>query len=355
MKNQKTKNQTIDTDKSSRPRSDKIFSLIAIFGGVLLSLAAIEFASRTMLDDGMNFDLEMWKYAREIKRVSPIEGLGHDHTPNTRGTYMGASVAINSLGYRDREYALEKPKGAVRILMIGDSVTFGWGVELEDTVAKKLEVRLNRPESPYPVEVINTGVGNYNTVMEVKEFIERGSKLKPDIVVLNYFINDAEPTPRRRDLSLLEYFHSATFVMGRVDRLQRLYFGKGDWRNYYSGLYDEDSVNWLETKSAIKRLVQYCLENDIKIIIANYPELHEFTPYPFQHVTDKLKLLTQSLGVPFVDLLPAVATLEPSNLWVSPTDAHPNRRATEVFAAVLEKVLRTSPVALLPRQPELAQ
>jgi hypothetical protein len=156
-----------------------------------------ELASRWVLDSGMNFDLEMWKYAKDIKRVSANPEIAHEHTPGTSGFFMGVPVAINSLGLRDREYSLKKPPGSVRVLMLGDSLTFGWGVKVENTPTKILEEMLNRDGSGRTYEIINSGVGNYNTRMEVAYFLDRGHLLKPDVVVLNYFINDAEPTPRR--------------------------------------------------------------------------------------------------------------------------------------------------------------
>src|SRR2546430_1564409 len=48
-------------------------------------------------------------------------------------------VKINSLGMRDREYSVEKPKGTYRILVLGDSYTFGSGVQADETYAKLLE------------------------------------------------------------------------------------------------------------------------------------------------------------------------------------------------------------------------
>src|SRR5690606_33430903 len=198
--------------RSSQRLYDLFLSGVALAIGVVVSLAAIEVASRTVLDDGMNFDLEMWKYAKDIKRVSPIEGLGHDHIPGSSGLYMGVPVDINSAGYRDREHPIDKQPGSVRIMMIGDSLTFGWGVKVEDTVAKKLETRLGGRSDTPAIEVINAGVGNYNSAMEVLEFVRRGSGFNPDIVVLNYFINDAEPTPKRKETGLLEHSYGAVFA-----------------------------------------------------------------------------------------------------------------------------------------------
>ena len=51
-----------------------------------MALLLLELATRYLLDDGMNFDIEMWKYASDIKRVSDIPELGHEHTPTPRAS-----------------------------------------------------------------------------------------------------------------------------------------------------------------------------------------------------------------------------------------------------------------------------
>lgn len=331
-----------ETSKKKKGWAERLFSVAAILVSLLVSLAAMEIVTRTVIDDGMNFDLEMWKYAREIKRVSPIEGVGHDHTPDTESFLMGADVEINSMGLRDREYPLAKPEGMTRIVMLGDSVTFGWGVEEEDTVSTLLENRLNDGLAAPVYEVINAGVGNYNSSMEITSFLEREAKLNPDIVVLNYFINDAEPTPQRKNSTVLENSYAAVYIMSRIDILERTYFGGADWRDYYSALYDEDAAGWQQNREAIRRLAEYCERNGIALMIVNYPELHQLADYPFPHVTDKVRALAAELDAPFHDLLPSVREFEPESLWVSPTDAHPNAKATRAFAASIEAALEAA-------------
>ena len=68
----------------------------------------------------------------------------------------------NSLGFRDVEHAAEKPEGVFRILVLGDSFTYGAGVAFEETYPRRLEAMLNGRRGPHPkVEVINAGVYRY--------------------------------------------------------------------------------------------------------------------------------------------------------------------------------------------------
>jgi hypothetical protein len=167
-------------------------SFFAGLSVLLISFAvgavALELVVRLAYSDGSNFDIEMWRYANDLKQVSPIRGVGHEHRPGTSGVYTGVPVAINSAGLRDREYPVAKPAGAVRILMLGDSVTFGWGAPEDGTTSTALERRLNAGDGPARFEVINTGVGNTNTAMQVAYFLNKGARFQPDVVVLNYFI-----------------------------------------------------------------------------------------------------------------------------------------------------------------------
>jgi lysophospholipase L1-like esterase len=317
-------------------------TFVALFVGVIMGAILLELSTRLVLDDGMNFDLEMWKYARDIKQKSEYVEIGHEHAPNRSGIYMGVPVVTNSMGLRDNDYPLVKSANALRIVMLGDSLTFGWGVRAEDTPSKLVEAILNSRGGSQNFEVINTGVGNYNSSMEVNAFLKKWHSLKPDLVILNYFINDAEPTPTRRENNLLEYSAAAVYIAAGIDKLKRQYFGMSDWRDYYTGLYDAKSAAWNQNKEAINKLISYCKSNNIKIILVNYPELHELNPYPFQQVTDAVKSIADNANVPFVDLLPSVKDLAPNTLWVSPTDAHPNKTANSAFAILIERAIESA-------------
>jgi lysophospholipase L1-like esterase len=83
-------------------------------------------------------------------------------------------------------------RGLKKILILGDSVTFGFGVACEETFPWLLEAILNHSGLPEnePVEVINSGVSGYSTYNELQLYRGRGRQSDPDLVVLALVLND---------------------------------------------------------------------------------------------------------------------------------------------------------------------
>jgi lysophospholipase L1-like esterase len=309
---------------------------------LLLSLAviaaALEIYVRAAEDDGMQFDLEMWKYAKYVKIVSDDPLIGHEHRPNADVVLMGVRVTTNNAGFRNEKVEIEKRPGSVRVMMLGDSVLFGWGAKQDETVSARLQQTWR--SAGRDIEVINTGVGNYNTVMEVEFFLKRAARFKPDVVVLNYFINDAEPVPPHAT-SWIERNSAAWVYYGsRLDIVQReLRVGnQSDWSEYYKGLYDDrrNPGGWRAAADSIRKLAAYCKANNIRLLLVNYPELHVLKPYPFTEVNRLVAGLAKELDLPFLDLVASVQE-NPADLWVTPPDPHPNGRAHSLFAAALRQ------------------
>lgn len=308
---------------------------------LIATLAGIEVAVRAIADDGMQFDLEMWKYARDVKIASSDPELGHIHRPNRQARLMGVDVRTNSRGLRDRDFPFERDPSKLRVLMLGDSLTFGWGVPQDKTFSKRIE-SFYRSEK-ISAEIINTGVGNWNTAQEVRFFITEGYKYKPNIVVLNFFVNDAEPVPMSRNPNwIMRHCYSCVFFLGRLDAVRRLLFGGRSWDEYYLALYDGGSAEgWQNAKRAIDQLSAFCKERNIVLIIASLPELHDVQNYRFGGVTELVRQTAEENDVRFVDLLPQMRNDASSSLWVTPPDPHPNSLAHERIANGLYRVLRS--------------
>ena len=111
--------------------------------------------------------------------------------PNYRGWFAGVRVEINSLGLRDRrEYRLEKPTGTFRILVLGDSVTFGHGSVYEHTYPYLAEQLLKQWRPDVRWEVWNAAEPGYNTSQELAQLYEVGPQFTPDLVIVGFYGND---------------------------------------------------------------------------------------------------------------------------------------------------------------------
>lgn len=98
-------------------------------------------------------------------------------------------VEINDQGLRDYDYPYARPAGVTRVLFLGDSMTAGMQVPLEDTFVKRLEQGLTAGGGSW--EVINAAVNAFGTDNELIFFREEASKYEPDVVVLSmYLAND---------------------------------------------------------------------------------------------------------------------------------------------------------------------
>ena len=80
---------------------------------------------------------------------------------------------INADSLRDYDYPINKGKDTFRIAVIGDSLAFGYGVNLQDAYAKQLELKLNAMNTGKRYEVLNFGVGGYDIQQSVERLKEK--------------------------------------------------------------------------------------------------------------------------------------------------------------------------------------
>lgn len=123
---------------------------------------------------GVHGDLE--PHMRLVDRMNPE--LPYRVTADNQG----------SRGLRD--YASAKPEGVLRVLCLGDSFTFGFGVDDELTYPELLRRELSRRYPGQRFEVINAGIPLFGILDAMDYFLTKGAALKPDVVVLQFFPND---------------------------------------------------------------------------------------------------------------------------------------------------------------------
>jgi lysophospholipase L1-like esterase len=303
--------------------------IAAAFVSLIIFLVMLEVSLQIYTRLFIYYDVEMSRYAVDIKQKSDNPNIGHMHTPNAQAYLMGVDVVINSDGFRDEEYATQRNE-KYRIAVLGDSLTFGWGVEKDDTFEVQLEGMLSETR---PTEMINFGHGNYNTVQQVNLFKEKGLKYNPDKVVVFYFINDAEVTPVRSNWLWVAKLRSVTFLWSRVRGLLTRSKSGQTFETFYSALYEDDQPGFIAVKDAFLELQGITEERGIELQVILLPELHNLVDYPFSAEYAKVGSFLGENSIRYIDLTDSFAGYEDAvGLWVALDDAHPNALAHRMIA-----------------------
>jgi lysophospholipase L1-like esterase len=149
----------------------------------LITLIALEIALRLC---GYN-PLGDWREGRNLAmRPSIYPDLKYELTPGGSDRGWGTDIKINSQGFRGLEPSSNP--STHRVIVLGDSIAFGNNLPLEDTFSFQLQQRLF--SQGRDVEILNFGVGGYDTLQEVSLLEIRGLKYHPDLVVVAYCLND---------------------------------------------------------------------------------------------------------------------------------------------------------------------
>ena len=329
-----------ETPNSPRARNPKtVARQIGIVAGQFFLIAVLgEVVMRTLTLFVDIYDIEMVRYARELKMPSPIPGLSHQHRGDAAAHLMGVDVTLNGLGHRNPELASPKPANEFRIHVIGGSIAMGWGVREEKTFTALLERRLNDGGSgERRFWVINAGVGNYNLRYAVELLKRQIDVTRPDLVVIQYYINDAEENPARRDNVLVKY--SYFFAMLYVRLKSTLQLMADDLTEYYGELYRDGNPAWDDAVSALGELRELTRRRDIGLVALLVPEVHDLSadgPYPPIYL--EIGETFNAMDIPLVSAYEPFRQRfgnDPSGAWIAWDDPHPSAKGHEVMAEVL--------------------
>lgn len=127
----------------------------------------------------------------QIIRLSANPRLIYEFIPDISVQFIGQPVVINKAGFRGDFIAEDKHPGVRRVVGIGDSVMFGWGVASNESYLSVLEHELASIPEAGRWEIVNTAVPGYNTAMEIEALKDKGLRYHPDVVIVGYtMMND---------------------------------------------------------------------------------------------------------------------------------------------------------------------
>jgi lysophospholipase L1-like esterase len=315
----------------SRPKLLKILvATIAVCAGLIAAEIALRFiVPFNYLKPPEPVSDDVWREL--VNQRSKIPGLDYELRPNIEKFAQNAMVRTNSYGMRDRERGMKKADGVFRIAVLGDSVTFGFGVENEETYPSVLDRMLNETDSRHKYEVLNFGVGGYSSQDEALVLRYKAIRWNPDLVVIGYVGNDPETEPIQ---PLHAYFHKPEWwrhsavlrLMAKTkNTLDILYYGGGNYVRYLHNY----PPKWQTVLDAFKDIREVTSKENVKVVVAIFPRGNE--------VYDKVRAAATEFGFIPVAIREGFSGVSRNETRLP--DGHPNKLGHRIIAEVLKNVL----------------
>ncbi len=332
---------------------------LAVVVGTLVALLLAEQAARAVDSNGISYYRDLGRYWSEAIALPPDAahpaGRLFEHQRRMDLPLINFDLVTNELGLRtesaDDAFEVDRSAddGHLRILFLGDSVTFAWGVDDAESWPRRIEREARAPDGR-PLECINAGHPHYDTVQELDWLRTYGDRLKPDLVVLTYVVNDVDSS-----WALFQEImnglaertaEQATFGGGLKAKLQERFWAlrglfqfkelqaeaidvaasAGDTRE--SATYAE---GWKTSAGALAGIQAFCAERGIPWIVLDHslPELPEVAAWCAQ------------AKVPFGDLRFYPADFE-RGVTNSKADSHANALGNALLAERARGYLRSA-------------
>lgn len=321
--------------------------LLGVVIGVVASLILCELVVRGYLTLRTSPTEASSKVDGPFMQYDPIRGFALFPNANTHmaGKEYDVQVHINSAGLRmDREIPVAHRRGVPRVLFLGDSFTFGHGVDASHRFTDLIQ------ESWPQAEILNFGVSGTGTDQQLLHYREQGIHYSADLVVLGFYVKCAKrngelairtprgwrPKPRFElrhgelvlthvpvpdslviDPSKLESLarrqgaiasakrslrsHSQLYVFVR-DGIHGGFQEGGSSANYPE--FDSARPEWQVTAAIVTEMASEVRGNGSRFAVAFFPSMEEMHRGASRRPRDQLRDLCAKLDVPFLDLLP---------------------------------------------------
>jgi len=261
---------------------------------------------------------------------------------NHRLSHQKVLIETNSLGYRNPEISKKEmgEKTGTRILFLGDSVTFQDFLNEEQTFVRQVETRAREAGNNW--ETINAGVGAISLKTELAILQETGISLKPDIVVLDFYLNDFQESkgvaiiqlPWLLQNSWFAYHLTEWINQQRGTHLVTNELNLDDWKtefiqqqSFSSGYFNESQqafnqmlldnfhdygavwsdAAWQHMRPLLVEFKRLSDQHQFKLVIVGFPVYQQvYTEFMDDRPQQQLIKLGKELDIPVLDLLPVL-------------------------------------------------
>ena len=258
---------------------------------------------------------------------------------------------------RGEKIVVTPKQQARRIVVVGDSFTWGDGVEPQEAYPSVMESLLRKRWPDQTIEVINWSRPGWNTWREFKSIAPQLPMLDPDLLIIGYCINDAEPIHRRqlREIRRIMrtaqrqpsnrvvvwlYNHSYVAALG-YDFFENRRLRKAV-TSYYQTLYATRRSGWVRTHDAFALFDKATRKQSIPTLLVIFPIFDSQLDdrYGYRNLHSEIAEAATARGLEVLDLLPGFEGYDGRDLAVQPfSDAHPSPLAHRVAAEeIVERI-----------------
>lgn len=283
-----------------------------------------------------------------IHRRSRDPALVYELTPGASTTRDGILYQINDQGFRDDAFdgPTSKTSNEFRIVVMGDSVAWGWGVKMEEAWPQRLEQALALAIPDRKITVYNLAVNGYSTQQEARLLETKGLAYDPDLVIVNYALND--PTieeggmwPYFAPITRLETWYRSKMVWQGLRNTALDYLGQLPSPFPHNNPWDHTTLIhgalFHQVETGMQQLSTLQQNRPIKILWLVTPlfDFKKNQPYPWENIHRLLLEKCRQYDFAYVDIQPHYADYNSKKLAVDLI--HPNALGHAIIADVMMK------------------
>jgi hypothetical protein len=254
---------------------------------------------------------------------------------------------VNSLGYRDDEWAAASLAGRTKVLIVGDSFASGVGiVDYHQRMSGVLGQMLGQKYA-----VMLAAQPGWDTIVEFHAL--ETYPFPPDIVVLTYYINDIDPAAAEHGLKIDNPVPLATSplypLIGTSYLLNFVYFqelrlpfnhASDTFLSYLEAAYQTPAI-WEEHRAQLMGFYDWSQSHHARLMLVIFPSL--LKPQATSFATHKVADAFSGLPVTVINLTPGLVGEDPALNIVNPVDPHPNERLHRLAALDLCRAIAQLP------------
>jgi lysophospholipase L1-like esterase len=273
-------------------------------------------------------------------------------------------IRINRHGHRGPDHEIEKPGGTFRILGLGDSFGFGWGVEDGETYLRVLEKKLR--VAGHPAEVINAGVPAWHSAQSLRYLLGPGARFKPDLVIAEFFVDDVndltiksylkgplatrlkeeEATVRREKKSWKPRLYHVWFNYRKIRKASKDHLRRNPYPDFAAERkvlprdFEKDPARIAGLEKIVSRWAAAGKKLGVPIVMFFMPAGGQLRQPAYLGNFRQLRRISRAAGFPFLDIVTMFENHpDPRKLYLLPRDGHMSPSGHALVGEALAKLI----------------